>query len=294
MAGHDGLVPVQAPALATVAGEGAPSLPVRPMAAEEEDATPGVPDTGAVATRRPRLVPGVASGGGRLPLAPSRQGPTDLVPGPYLPDVVVAGAVQVARRRYLDGHGAPVVPGIPAAEAVVPRVATAPVTEPVIHGLLVAPSPRPVVLPTAEDDPLGKAALVVVQTARPRRLILALGAQNTLPSSRVARVHDPRPAGLARARDAGGPTRHLPAMAVAATPAALVHGPGVGLRLLTLQTTPAIVRSLDLRPAILPVPTLERATNVVGRLILEEGASGQARPHEVVEGAKGIPGPAMA
>lgn len=83
-------------------------------------------------------------------------------------------------------------------------------------------------------------------------------------------------------------------MAMAATPATLVDGPNVGLRLLTLQPTTAIVRSLDLRPAILPVPTLERATNVVGRLILEEGASGQARPHEVVEGAKGIPRPAMA
>lgn len=187
------MVPVPSPALTTVASNGAPTAPDGPLPAHEEDAAPGVPDAGAVPTGRPWLVPGVASGRGRSPVAPSREGTTDQVPGPYQPDVVVAGVVQVARRRHLDGHGTPVVPGIPAAVAAVPRVTTAPVTEPVVHGLLVAPGPRPVVLPATEDDPLGKATLVMLQTARPRRLILALGAQNTLPSSRVTRIHDPRP-----------------------------------------------------------------------------------------------------
>lgn len=261
------MLPIRAPTLTTGPGDIQPLVPSGPAPAHEEAPPPVVPDAGARLTGRPWLGARVECGRGRPSVAPSCQGATDRRTTVHLPLLLRASVDEVARRRHLDGDGAPAVPGIPAASPVLGG-ATALIARPAVHGLLVVARLPPVLLPDTEDDPVGKAAMVVVLTARTRGLVLPLGARDALPSTAPALVHDPVPTGMGRARDAGGPPRHLPAMAAAAIPSPLGHGPTVGLRLLALQPTTAIVRGRHLGPAVLPVPTLEGAAHVVGGLIL--------------------------
>lgn len=286
------MVLVRAPALATGPGNVRAVVPSGAAPAHEEAPAPVVPNAGTRLAGRPGVGARVKRGRGRPAIAPPHEGATDRRAAMDLPLLVRAGIDEVARGRHLDGHGTPAVPGVPATASVLGR-ATALITGPSVHGLLVVARLPPVLLPTTEDDPVGEAALVVVLAARARRLVLPLGAPNALPATTPPLVHDPIPAGMGRACHASGPARHLPAMAAAAVPAPLGHGPAIGLGLLALQATTAIVRSRHLGPAVLPVPPLKCATHVVGGLILQQGTSGVARPHEVVEGAKGIPGPAM-